>query len=584
MAATSITGDRRNKFDADDDASHIRMEIEHTRHEMDETLDELGERLNFQHLMDSAMDYVRSTTARTTAEAGAKIRSAAGQVTEKIKQYPVSAAAIGVGLGSVTTRGMRASGDGLLCAAEQVTQKVRQHPISTALIGAGLVWWAMERSKANPSRRVRYRGLACDDQGRSRYGYAAGQSVPAWHGAYNWSDASENENAWTERARGALHSIKSNLSDASKSAADKIRHASSSLMSVCGHSPEQIRARMHRQWADLDEHSGSVVDARTGKPYDSSYGEEWHNLRGVQCLAECDESQSESAGWGDKASQVVDDLKQSLAGAGGNVRDTLRTMSARLGAMGNSVGDASSRLGTRTAKGAEAVWHGAADGTHRMTERAREFAGQAQESIGRGYQVSRDRFAYEADERPLAVGAAALGLGLLAGFLLPRTRTEDELMGEAADHLKDQAWDVAERGKEVVQSTGFAAMDQIKDEAKDLAQDALDRAKEVAQATGQMAMDEAKRQGLHMEATTQHSATNSGRQSEAPRHDQAGPLGSATMKSAEAQGIGASCSQPQSVAASNVKHDSSAKGPHREQNERQPLKDQPPGQKHNPSR
>jgi ElaB/YqjD/DUF883 family membrane-anchored ribosome-binding protein len=551
MASTSITHDYGNRMDEPEDARQIRRDIEHTRQEMDETLDELGERLRFEHMMDSAKDYVRTTSARTTAQAAAKIRSAASQVTETIKHNPVSAAAIGMGLGSVTAaRKMGLSGEGLRCTADQVTQTVRQHPVPTMLIGAGLLWYAVERSRGGSRYATRTDGRRNRGPYEITYGRVGGCNVPAWHPDYDWSRAAEDEDTWTNRARTALQSVKSSLSDAGHTAAEKVRHASTALVGLCGYSNDQIRTRMHRQWADLKERSGSYVDARTGEPYDSSYGNEWRHLGGLQHLAECADPEAESSGWGDKASQVVDDLKHSLASAGDNVRETLRTMSGKLGEFGNSVGETSSRLGSRARQGAAAAWETAATGTQRMGRRAKEFGGQAQEKIGRGYQVSREQVSHQIDEHPFATGGAALGLGLLAGYLLPRTRVEDRWMGEAADDLKEQAWDIAERGKEAVQATGHVAMDQIRDQAKDLAQDALDRGKEVVHATQQAAMHEAQVQGLSAERRDQpeelkaKSEKHSGGMQ--PGGKDVGSVGGPTStKQPATQTIGDACANPQ---------------------------------------
>jgi len=53
------------------------------------------------------------------------------------------------------------------------------------------------------------------------------------------------------------------------------------------------------------------------------------------------------------------------------------------------------------------------------------------------------------EQAPLGVGLAALAAGLLTGLVLPGTRAEDELMGEASDSVKAQAKGV---GEEVVQA------------------------------------------------------------------------------------------------------------------------------------
>jgi ElaB/YqjD/DUF883 family membrane-anchored ribosome-binding protein len=454
---------------------------------------------------------------------------------------------------------MGVSGEGLRCAANQATHKVtdtiRQHPVSTALVGAGLLCWAYERSRegqpyrfGNRARIGKWRNGG--EEYGATYGGITGNAVPAWHRDYDWSEAAEDETTWSTRARSVLDTIRSTLSDASQSAVDKLRSTSSSLMGLCGYSKDQIRAQMHSQWADLREHSGSFVDARTGEPYDSSYGKEWRNLCGVQALAETGEGESQWASWSEKASHLVDDLKHSLSNTGDNVRDTLQNMSGKIGEFGNSIGGATTRVGSRAAESAGEAWQRAASGTRRMGRRAKEFDAHAQEKIGHGYQASRDELVHQIDEHPFAAAGAALGLGLLAGFLMPKSRMEDRLMGETADQLKDQAWEVAQRGREVVQATGQVAMEQVRDQAKDLAQDALDRGKEVVQTTSQVALDEAQQHGLGPQQSGQQPEQKSKQQNQSAmqqRPDMASSNRETVSKEGELQGLGAACPTPTSV-------------------------------------
>lgn len=71
------------------------------------------------------------------------------------------------------------------------------------------------------------------------------------------------------------------------------------------------------------------------------------------------------------------------------------------------------------------------------------------------------------EERPLAVGVAALALGLLAGVALPATRREDRLLGDARDDLLDSAREAGrealEQGKEVARS----AVERVKESVRE---------------------------------------------------------------------------------------------------------------------
>jgi hypothetical protein len=52
-------------------------------------------------------------------------------------------------------------------------------------------------------------------------------------------------------------------------------------------------------------------------------------------------------------------------------------------------------------------------------------------------------------EQPLALGAIGLAVGALLAAAAPRTRTENELMGEASDRLAERA---KEAGREQLQT------------------------------------------------------------------------------------------------------------------------------------
>ena len=60
------------------------------------------------------------------------------------------------------------------------------------------------------------------------------------------------------------------------------------------------------------------------------------------------------------------------------------------------------------------------------------------------------------EEAPLAFGAAAMALGLMGGLLVPTTRKEEELMGEASGRFKEKARELGEsalhQGAEMAQA------------------------------------------------------------------------------------------------------------------------------------
>jgi hypothetical protein len=120
--------------------------------------------------------------------------------------------------------------------------------------------------------------------------------------------------------------------------------------------------------------------------------------------------------------------------------------------------------------GIQAKASSAANAISEVTRRGRDAGSAGTQHLQKGYAYAGDRFQEALEEYPFAVAVGFLGVGLLTGLLLPRTRQEDKLLGESSDRVVEQ---VKETGKET-----------------------FEKAKAVAQRVAQTAVDEAKRQGI----------------------------------------------------------------------------------------
>ena len=111
---------------------------------------------------------------------------------------------------------------------------------------------------------------------------------------------------------------------------------------------------------------------------------------------------------------------------------------------GGSVEGATSGMMQRASEGMSST----KDRLSQTTQSAKERVGQ----IGQGARerVERVRTGYDAlvREQPLVLGAIGLAVGALLAAAAPRTRREDELMGEASDRLTERA---KEAGKETLE-------------------------------------------------------------------------------------------------------------------------------------
>ncbi|QAX28780.1 hypothetical protein [Leisingera sp. NJS204] len=75
------------------------------------------------------------------------------------------------------------------------------------------------------------------------------------------------------------------------------------------------------------------------------------------------------------------------------------------------------------------------------------------------------RFSTTANRQPLMAGALALAAGAALGGALPRTKTEDDMMGAQSGTLFDQAERISEEEK----SKAMSVAKSVKDEVKDIA-------------------------------------------------------------------------------------------------------------------
>jgi ElaB/YqjD/DUF883 family membrane-anchored ribosome-binding protein len=122
------------------------------------------------------------------------------------------------------------------------------------------------------------------------------------------------------------------------------------------------------------------------------------------------------------------------------------------------------RLGERTGEMKDKL----AQAAQSMRERASATTQSAKETLGAFGSSARsqmDRAKSSADymmrEQPLALGAIGVAVGAFLAAMAPRTRQEDELMGEARDRLVDKA---QETGKEKLDQAKQAANAAMKTE------------------------------------------------------------------------------------------------------------------------
>jgi len=144
----------------------------------------------------------------------------------------------------------------------------------------------------------------------------------------------------------------------------------------------------------------------------------------------------ESSGLADKASDVADAAREKVSDVADAARDAAHRAT-------DAVSSAASRVADTTREQAQYV--------------AREARYRANEAG--------DMFERALEERPMAVGIAALALGALVGMALPETRVENRYMGETRDNLVENAKSVAQDTVQKAQRVAHEATQHLNDDA-----------------------------------------------------------------------------------------------------------------------
>jgi len=155
-----------------------------------------------------------------------------------------------------------------------------------------------------------------------------------------------------------------------------------------------------------------------------------------------------------RASDAAHQVGSAIGSAGAAVAGAAHEATGAVrGAVGQGL-DAATHLVQQTSAAAGRMAHDASDTTGQLVQGAADAAGhlahQAQDAVGSAAHSARDQAmrverGLEAtlQSNPLALGAVAVAVGAAVGYSLPRTRREDELMGEVRDRLFHGAADMA---------------------------------------------------------------------------------------------------------------------------------------------
>ena len=161
--------------------------------------------------------------------------------------------------------------------------------------------------------------------------------------------------------------------------------------------------------------------------------------------------------WVTRAHEVASQLTKQVRGAGPRTEDLASAASEAL----------SDTAASGYQRAAEAY-----DATASGAKRASNALGRSATAIGESAANSANSFAAFLKDEPLVLAGIGVALGAAIGAMFPASETEDRLMGEASDNVKEVAGELVERewqkGKEAAEKAFEDVKHEFQQEAADL--------------------------------------------------------------------------------------------------------------------
>jgi hypothetical protein len=355
------------QYEDSDDPEVIRAQIEQTRANMTRTVNSIQEKLAPQRLAQQAKDTIREATI-------GKVEEMAHTASRKANRW-----------------------------SSNLTETIKQNPVPAALIGIGLGWLLMKGSNGEEKRNEYH--YYPDSEGNYRL-YTSDE----WNGPY-YDERSRS------RVGSAAHAVQERAGEMASSMAGTARNAANTVADTASSAASTV--------ADTASNAASTV-----------------------------------AGTARNAVSTVADTASNAASA---VADTARSAAS-------TVADTASSAAHTVADTARTVQHTTREQAHYLANQAKAQA-----------RYAKTEFEYLMDTNPLALGVVAVAAGAIIGLMLPRTQTEDRLMGETRDRLMDQAKSTAKETMSKVQNVAGEAYQAAKETALEEAENQdLPMAKQMA--------------------------------------------------------------------------------------------------------
>jgi len=227
--------------------------------------------------------------------------------------------------------------------------------------------------------------------------------------------------------------------------------------------------------------------------------------RATDAAAESLQSASESVRSGvrrttdvvtDQASNAAEGVKAGAAAVGDTLSGAARSVGETASDLGNQVAGAAGQM-KRGVRGVAETVQGYSSS---MAGQLADSAAGARQQVTRASQQAKESAASFIDQQPLLAAAIGLAVGAAIAALIPSTKTEDELMGEASDAVKGAVGEAAseqfQTAKEAAGKVAAQAKSAAENEglmpsaAADIARNVGEKIKRVVTETGTAADSE----------------------------------------------------------------------------------------------
>ncbi|HET7715877.1 MAG TPA: DUF3618 domain-containing protein [Bauldia sp.] len=162
----------------------------------------------------------------------------------------------------------------------------------------------------------------------------------------------------------------------------------------------------------------------------------------------------------------VGDASTTIGSAARSAASGIKEAAAAVGAAASSTTDRLSEGASNAVTAVRDTAVGVGEAVGDLAETALNAAGdeaaQLRDQALRATHEVRDRAIRLAQEQPLIVAVAGIALGAILAAALPRTKLEDELMGETSDAIKHAAGEIASQQIEKISSEADEVADEIK--------------------------------------------------------------------------------------------------------------------------